>query len=137
MARVQRDRLALVAGWVNDALPILNLSAWRVTIAKAPSGQDAWAEIDPHAQSQDAELYIGWDLLKQPAERVREILTHELLHLLTCRADGVVENLEEPLGKQAWAVWHPAYEDAAERSVDDLSRLIAPLLPLPGFTEEA
>jgi len=137
MARVKRDRLALVGDWVNAALPTLNLSIWRVTVAKAPAGQDAWAEIDPRSQSHEAELYIGWDLLKQPAERVREILTHELLHLVTCRADAVVENLEEPLGKQAWAVWHPAYEDAAERMVDDLSRLIAPLLPLPTFIEEA
>ena len=137
MARVKRDRLALVGDWVNAALPLLNLTAWRVVVAKAPAGQDAWAEIQPNTQSQQAELFIGWDLLNQPAERVREILTHELLHLVTCRADGVVENLEEPLGKQAWAVWHPAYEDAAERMVDDLSRLIAPLLPLLGFTEEA
>ena len=131
MPTPRRDRLSPLGEWVAEALPILGLAHWRVRVSPAPASQDAWAEIEPHDQSDDAELFVGWDLYKQSPDRVREVLAHELIHLITCRADRAVESLEEPLGKLSWAVFESCYVDAAERSVDHLARLIAPLLPLP------
>lgn len=131
-----RDRLAAVSEWVEEALPLLGLSGWRVVVSKAPSDQDAWAEIEPHAQATDAELFVGWDLNQQSPERVREVLTHELVHLIVCRADQTVEALEDSLGKLAWATFEPQFTNANERAVDHLARILAPLLPLPNIPKE-
>jgi hypothetical protein len=56
-----------------------------------------------------------------------------LLHLITCRTDRVVENLEDALGKIAWAVYGPQYEDATERMTEHLATVIAPFLSVPEF----
>jgi hypothetical protein len=56
-----------------------------------------------------------------------------LLHLITCRTDRVVENLEDALGKIAWAVYGPQYEDATERMTEHLAAVIAPSLSIPEF----
>lgn len=135
MPTPRRDPISPLGEWVAQALPILGLAHWRVRVSPAPASQDAWAEIEPHDQADDAELFVGWDLYKQTPERVREVLAHELIHLITCRADRTVESLEEPLGKLAWAAFESSYVDAAERAVDQIARLIAPLLPLPRISE--
>lgn len=136
-AAPRRDRLAVITEWVEAALPVLGLAHWRVTVSKAPSSQDAWAEIEPHQQANEATLFVGWDLAKQEPAKVREVLTHELIHLITCRADQTVDVLQDPLGKLVWAVFEPQWEDATERTVDHMARLLAPTLPVLTFYKEA
>jgi hypothetical protein len=119
--------------WLDAALPALNLSHWVVNVAEDASDVDAWADIDPHTQNQTAELRVSHDFWRQSAEKQRQILTHELVHLLTCRHDQVVESLAEPLGKIAWAVFEPQHDDAAERAVEAIAQIIAPTLDLPAF----
>jgi hypothetical protein len=111
----------------------LNLYQWQVNVVRDASDVEAWADIAPHAQAQTADLRISHDFWAQPAERQREVLVHELVHLVTCRADQLVENLESALGKVAWATLEPQYDDAAERSVDHMARVIAQSVALPEF----
>ena len=131
MAR--RNRWAILDSWLADAQRALNLSQWRLSVARDASDVDAWADIDPHAQNLTAELRVAHDFWRQEPEKQRLILTHELLHLATCRTDRVVETLEEALGKVAWAVYSPQYEDASERMIDHLAGVISQQLPLPNF----
>jgi hypothetical protein len=131
MAR--RDRWTAIDDWLAEAQQTLNLAHWRLSVARDASDVDAWADIDPHAQNLTAELRLSHDFWRQDSERQRLVLTHELLHLATCRTDRVVETLEEALGKVAWAVYSPQYEDASERMIDHLASVIAQHLPLPNF----
>tara|TARA_R110000868_G_scaffold22336_2_gene91485 strand:- start:3125 stop:3559 length:435 start_codon:yes stop_codon:yes gene_type:complete len=111
----------------------LNLYQWQITVVRDASDVEAWADIAPHSQAQTADLRISHDFWSQPAERQREVLVHELVHLVTCRADQLVENLELTLGKIAWSAFELQYEDAAERSVDHVARVVAQSVPLPEF----
>ena len=131
MAR--RDKWTVLEEWLTDAQSTLQLSHWRLSVARDASDVDAWADIDPHAQNLTAELRLSHDFWRQDAERQRLVLIHELLHLATARTDRVVETLEEPLGKIAWAVYSPQYEDASERMIDHLATVICQQLPLPEF----
>ncbi len=90
-------------------------------------------DINPHAQAETAELRVSHDFWKQTPELQREVLTHEMLHIVTARLDQTVEAMEEAFGKIAWAIYDPLYEDATERVVDHLAKVIAPGLPLPEF----
>jgi len=127
------DKWTLLDEWLIESQAALRVADWKVNVVKDASDVDAWADIDPHAQNLTADLRVAHDFWRQEPEKQRLILTHELLHLVTCRTDRVVENLEEALGKVAWAVYEPQYEDATERMTDHLAALIAPLLCLPEF----
>ena len=127
------DRWTLLEEWLADAQANLGVTDWKVNVVKDASDVDAWADIDPHSQNLTADLRVAHDFWRQEPEKQRLILTHELLHLVTCRTDRVVENLEEALGKVAWAVYEPQYLDATERMTEHLATIIAPYLTMPEF----
>lgn len=125
------DRWTAVERWITDAQEALQITQWRVRVVQDAADIDAWADIDPHTQANTADLRLSHDFYRQDPEKQRLILTHELLHLVTCRTDRTVETLEEALGKIAWAVYEPQYTDATERMAEHLAAIIAPFLPLP------
>ena len=127
------DKWTLLEEWLIESQTLLYIGDWKVTVVRDASDVDAWADIDPHAQNLTADLRVAHDFWRQEPEKQRLILTHELLHLVTCRTDRVVENLEEALGKVAWAVYEPQYVNATERVVDHIAKVLAPNLPLPAF----
>ena len=132
MAKTQ-DKFAVLKAWVTEAQTVMGLDHWEVTIVEAASDVDAWADIDAHAQQPTADLRVAFDFWKQEPEKQRLILTHELLHLVLARYARISENLEDSLGKLAWAVIEPQLEDGEERAVEHLARIIAPYLSLPNF----
>ena len=130
MAKTQ-DKFIALRGWVTDAQVFLSIDTWEITVVEAASDVDAWADIDPHPQAFTAELRVSHDFWAQTPERQRTILLHELLHIVLARYSRVAETLEEPLGKLAWSVLEPQLEDAEERAIEHLTRIIAPYLALP------
>ena len=129
----KRDRWDDLEAYVADLQTALNVSGWKVSIARDASDVDAWADINPHEQNATAELRISHDFWRQSAEMQREVLTHEVLHLVTARLDQTVEALEDAMGKVLWAVFEPQFLNATERTVDHLAKILAPTLPLPDF----
>jgi hypothetical protein len=129
----KQDKFTALRAWVSEAQTVMGLDHWEVTIVEAASDVDAWADIDAHAQQPTADLRVAFDFWKQEPEKQRLILTHELLHLVLARYARISENLEESLGKLAWAVIEPQLEDGEERTIEHLARIIAPYLSLPAF----
>ena len=132
MAKAQ-DKFTALKAWVAESQSVMGLDHWEVTIVEAASDVDAWADIEAHAQQPTADLRVAFDFWKQDPEKQRLILTHELLHLVLARYARISENLEESLGKLAWAVIEPQLEDGEERTIEHLARIIAPYLSLPAF----
>jgi hypothetical protein len=129
----KQDKFAVLKAWVKESQTVMGLDQWEVTIVEAASDVDAWADIDAHPQQPTADLRVAFDFWKQEPEKQRLILTHELLHLVLARYARISENLEESLGKLAWAVIEPQLEDHEERTIEHLARIIAPYLSLPAF----
>jgi hypothetical protein len=129
----KQDKFTVLRAWVAEAQTVMGLDHWEITIVEAASDVDAWADIDAHAQQPTADLRVAFDFWKQEPEKQRLILTHELLHLVLARYARISENLEESLGKLAWAVIEPQLEDGEERAIEHLARIIAPYLSLPAF----
>jgi hypothetical protein len=129
----KQDKFTVLRAWVAEAQTVMGLDHWEITIVEAASDVDAWADIDAHAQQPTADLRVAFDFWKQEPEKQRLILTHELLHLVMARYARISENLEESLGKLAWAVIEPQLEDGEERTIEHLARIIAPYLSLPAF----
>ena len=129
----KQDKFAALRAWVAESQTLMGLAHWEVTIVEAAADVDAWADIEPHPQQPTADLRVAFDFWKQEPEKQRLILTHELLHLVLARYARISENLEESLGKLAWAVIEPQLEDGEERTIEHLARIIAPYLSLPAF----
>jgi hypothetical protein len=129
----KQDKFTALRAWVAEAQTVMGLDHWEVTIVEAASDVDAWADIEAHAQQPTADLRVAFDFWKQEPEKQRLILTHELLHLVLARYARISENLEDSLGKLAWAVIEPQLEDGEERTIEHLARIIAPYLSLPAF----
>ncbi len=120
-------------GWIEESQSALGLPDWEVNVIEDASDVDSWADIDAHSQAPTADLRVSHDFWRQTPEKQRLVLTHELLHLAFARYAQVTESLEEPLGKIAWAVISPQLENAEERTVEHLARVLAPYLSLPEF----
>ena len=127
------DRFDALEAYVAELQEALGVTVWKITVVREASDVEAWADINPHEQAESAELRVSYDFWKQTPEHQREILIHEMLHIVTARLDQTVEAMEEAFGKIAWAIYDPLFEDAAERVVDHLAKVIAPRLPLPEF----
>lgn len=132
MAKGQ-DKFTQLRGWLIDAQVLLGLDHWEITVIEAAADVDAWADIDAHPQQPTADLRVSFDFWKQTPEKQRLILCHELMHLVVSRYARISENLEDALGALAWAVIEPQLEDAEERAVEHMARIVAPYLVVPNF----
>jgi hypothetical protein len=112
---------------------VMRLDHWTVELSHVPSSEDAWADIAPHSQALRATLRISPDFWTQTPDKQRQILVHELLHLVTCRMDQVVMNIEESLGTAAFEPWSKCFDDEHERAVDKLAEIISEQFELPHF----
>jgi len=127
------DPYALIEAYLADALVILELQDWEITVSREAADVTSHADIEVHDQRRTADLRIARDFFAQSPERQRLILAHELSHIISARLDRVIENLEEPLGKIGYALLEPNFIDATERMVEHFARLIARELPIPNF----
>jgi hypothetical protein len=134
MTRV--DKWSSLDEWIANALIFFQLQEWEITVSRDAAEIDAHADIDVSDQRNSADLRVQRDFFDQSPEKQRLVLCHEIGHIITSRTDRVFENLEEPLGKIAWAVAEPNYLDATERMVEHWARLVAPMLPLPEFPKK-
>jgi hypothetical protein len=132
-SEAKSDPYALIESYLAEALVLLELQDWEITVSREAADITAHADIEVHDQRRTADLRIARDFFTQSPERQRLILAHELSHVITSRLDRVMENLEEPLGKIAYAILEPNFIDATERMVEHFARLIARELPLPNF----
>ena len=132
-AAAKPDRFDALEAYVAELQEALGITVWKITVVREASDVEAWADINPHEQAESAELRVSYDFWKQTPEHQREILIHEMLHIVTARLDQTVESIEEAFGKVIWAIYEPLFEDATERVVDHLAKVIAPSVPLPVF----
>ena len=127
------DRFDALEAYVAELQEALGITIWKITVIREASDVEAWADINPHEQAESAELRVSYDFWKQTPDHQREILIHEMLHIVTARLDQTVESIEEAFGKVIWAIYEPLFEDATERVVDHLAKVLAPNIPLPAF----
>jgi hypothetical protein len=129
----EADRWKALERYFETITTHLKVNHWDIVVLHDASDIDAHADITCNSQSDYATLRVAHDFWRLDPAKQREVLVHEALHIVTCRADQASEALEEALGKVAWAVYSPILDDAHERVVDHVARIIADSLPLPAL----
>jgi hypothetical protein len=116
----------------------LFLHAWRIELLFVPpDNEDAFAQIEPISGRYVANLRVCSDFMDIPPKKQREILTHELLHLIVWETDQIVfeSHLNIALGS-AWILLEERYRVAREIVTDRMTTLIADGMPLPAWAKK-
>jgi hypothetical protein len=132
---LSESEAAQIKVYVDDCLPILQLSIWDVRVIQEAPNEGADATILPVENRYYANLRVSDGIWGYTPAKIREIITHELLHLPMNRIERHVDIARNQLGQGAYDLLSDAVIAEVEMIVDWLSRHVAQVLPLPDFGE--
>jgi len=125
---VDRDSLQ----WYVDICKTrLGLSHWKVEVDKDTSDDDAWADIEVSDNLWEATLRVSADFFDQTQLEQRRVIAHELIHIHYAGVERAVNMLNGVLGSEGFAIFEKLFDVETERGADSLSKVLAPILPLP------
>jgi hypothetical protein len=131
IVKLNTEQCAALQRWIDEAKPIVRLGHWYI-VAKdnPPENGDGQVDTDAFAgsyirdNSDHASVHLGDSFWEESPEEQRETLTHELLH---CHLYRLHAFIGDRLNKADRAT----ASSMEEIAIEQLSRIIAPLLPLP------
>jgi len=117
----------------------MGLAQWRFILShkRPPKDSGSIAYVRYSFQQRFFTLYFYDDFFTDTdMAYLREIVVHELCHVIEASRLGVVDALrEEDIISQAfWKSWWGHYHRERELAIDAFSRLIAPQMPLLDWT---
>ena len=130
-AAERKAKLDAVKPWVAACAAFCHLDHWNVTVEHEPPDADAVAAIGRWRGQMDASLYLSDRFFTLTEKERREVVAHELAHAQMCPMWELWLDLDEVLGKPAYAMFRNHAQIAEEMVVEALARVIGPLLPAP------
>lgn len=126
--------------WINSYVQIvrrkMNLTEWKIDLAKKPCPSDSLGECDIVYGQHIATISLNKGYKKEKPDVLRNTVVHELLHCylapVTEAASQVMEPFEEDIhGRKIVQATANAIEYQIERVIDRLAEIISPSMPLP------
>ncbi len=137
MTDERRRNLDAVRAYVALLQPLFRLQHYEIEVwDEPPENKDAFADCGTKSRQHWARLRFAEKHFDTSPDEQRNTVAHELLHVLH---DGVDVAAIEGFGglattSEEWA--RQRYDHENERLIDALSRVLAPLLPLPPAPKE-
>jgi hypothetical protein len=121
-----------IGAYVRAIADALLLRDWRFELPfDPPPSPNAFAQVRPVYGRRIAQLWFCRDFADLEPEKIRHVVTHELLHVVTDQITSTLENAGERLvGAPAFAVLWEATRERSEQATDQLADALAPHLPL-------
>jgi hypothetical protein len=128
------DNRLSIEKYVDECKDRLGLRDWRIVykVAEEPA-KDAEADIMPH-HGKVAFLRVNKQFFTFSPSYQRNIICHELIHVLFARQDDVIHSVEDVLAPCTYALFEKNFVEANENLVQDLANLLENLLPLPNWS---
>lgn len=124
--------------YVRDMADEMGLRDWTIVLSHAePDDDDHGAECDVTYGRKLATITFRDDWVQWDAERIRQLVAHELLHVHTWPMEQRLCDLKDLIGESAYTVASLAFRDALEHAVDGIATEWAATLPLPIKAKEA
>lgn len=128
----RQRRIAILRPWALSLQPLMGLAHWRIRISdEQPVDTSCFAEFHQWINGCEADIRIGDQFFTQEPDDQRETLVHEYLHGHMKLFKHLFADLEHNLAKVLYQHVDTQFYHAEEMTVDALSRVIAPHLPLP------
>lgn len=129
MVRMKRKRYEALDGYLSDLVEKMRLCHWRIFLNRTTAQDNTFfAVITIGGYGPEATLTISDVFFTLPAAGQRQVLVHELCHLVLVRLDHVVFDLS------GWAEGAPppqAYKRQVEFVVDHFAWMLVDQLPMP------
>lgn len=103
----------------------------KVTIEQRHSDEGTYAQVIPHEQAHEAVIRFSPDFFSDTPEGQRDTVIHELLHLHFVLFDDAAYAWVDKLAPVDYSMLKRMLNRAEERTVDIITRIIAPSMPLP------
>lgn len=127
-----KDEVDRADAYLADLAGRLGLSGWDVWVAAEPSKDGALAHVEPTEGRRVAPVHLCSDWPERGPEDKRQILVHELLHLVhRDQTDLIRSALPESgyLPDGAYRLLWESFRLATEVMVDHLAQVLAPFMP--------
>lgn len=121
--------------WASEIASVL-VPGWDVRLHFADpgstgDGSDAIASVECIWGRRKAAITVSPDIFSCVPEEQREVIVHELVHVIHYGVKALVTATVAPMiGQSAWTAFEPGLTKADEDSTDAMARAIAPLFPL-------
>lgn len=128
MARshVTKAEAQAVCDFATNLCAAMRMPGWRILVMDEPCDEDANASIDWIDQRYVARLYLGCHWMKLPYDERREIVTHEVMHLLHSKVSTVVlDDTEHLMHDHEHKDWGRRVRREFELMVDHLAQWVA------------
>ena len=130
------EQLSALQSYVDAALPLLGLGGWRVKVIRDSGPDEHQATLEYFHGRREAELEVAGDFFERVARSQRELLAHELAHLVLAHLDlhARGRELRDVLGGPAFELFQLGWRQLLELAVDTLEPLLVDILVdrLPG-----
>lgn len=131
----KRDRKAL-GRYIRQVADLMELHDWHLHLMREPCDEDCNAQTRLIYGRKVAEIRVVEGIRLMEPERIRQTITHELVHChFAAISNQVAIDLPEHLGKQAAEIFYEAWLRNFEYGVDAIAAALAPSLPLIEWPE--
>lgn len=128
---------AVLRAYVRQLADAMLLADWELNVSRdGPEHDDAWADVAVSRVERHARIRVdatgGWWTTHNSQDERREHVVHELLHIHLDPIDKLMRRLAEHMPDDPLVKFlAEMHRDSVEVCVQTLSRVMAPLLPLP------
>lgn len=121
--------------YVATLQPLMRLQQWDVRVIEQIPDDDCFADCQCYQHEHMADFRLADRFFDASPDRQRQTIVHEMTHVVVEGWWRSTVNTTEGLNSiaQVWAMERNTYQ--MEMAVDQLSRIIAPHLPLPPAQE--
>lgn len=125
LSHVADEEAQAVADYAVDVGLALGLPTWKFLVMEESAEEGANASIDPMDGYYVARLYLGAQWMDLDYDNRREIITHEVCHLLHYRINHVIDDARDLMHDHEHDALYRRYQREVEYMVDHIARFFA------------
>ena len=114
-----------VCDFAKNVVEALHMPGWQILVMEDPADDDAQATIDWVYGQYTAQLYLASDWMKRSDANRREVVVHEVLHLLHFRINHVFDDAADLMHDHEHDALMKRYRRETELMVDHLAKFLS------------
>lgn len=95
-SHVTKREAQAICNYAVELCCVMRMPTWQILVMEEPADDDAHANITWVDQRHVARLYLSTEWMTYSSDKRREIITHEVMHLLHSKVSTVVLDDSEP-----------------------------------------
>lgn len=138
MKKKRKAQFKAAKAYLTQLRPLLLLDHYKLIVEREPpDSPDAAAHIHVYETRNVAVIRLGEGYYAGTPTQRRHYAVHELLHIHLARLDYTTGDFKRVIDDVSWSAIYTNIARHLELTVDGITDVLAPFLPLPPADEEA